>query len=709
MNTNIKIEGERIHLSGNEPIVYSVIGYDLLTLGIRSASFSNIFNVPANNQKNRDILNVSELINSTNDEPYKSLTAIIDVDGSEVVNGVATLEGFDGNNYQLSIKSGDGNFFQLIKSVSLTSLADYLTPLTHDYSIAGVEALRDKSTGIVYPNIDYGFFDKADTSTYRYDFFLPSLYLKFIIDSAIELIGYRTIGDLWTDDVYSTLAIPAKNVVGTNNDYIVDYEFINGVLPFGLLSVKESVYIDNSIVKAPINFPSVITDADGLYRDTTITGLGYITFGYNFPSTYSALTTFEFNLNGQFTTNSPQSFYRNLFVTSAIMRIQMDVYNKTTGAVDGIAFSFEYEYYTATYIDQNGTTNLTQEIYSPTIPINIEVLNAGFLASIAGTATNFVMVWKIESEIEFSPLETKPAAVTDNLGSFSFSDFSMNIEQIDNAIIPSTVNVLDSFEDINVGNAFLYTCNVMGVFPKVDEYNKTIELVRVNDVVNNKPNALDWSEKLDLSTKPKVSFKLGNYAQSNYFQYSNDESDPFLSALTNYGRGTFSIADTTIDLESEVYTAPFSLCAIDLTLLNDTRSMAKIFTGNKYIFDGTNYNLDPDAKIEGFKTRIVKLNRSTTSLLQITGGTTIAANYEVANNNILFQNVLNQRFSLLNDATKKTKVVECFIRLTTVDIENFDSTIPIWIDYFNDYFYINNVSEFNLTASESTLVTLIRL
>jgi len=58
---------------------------------------------------------------------------------------------------------------------------------------------------------------------------------------------------------------------------------------------------------------------------------------------------------------------------------------------------------------------------------------------------------------------------------------------------------------------------------------------------------------------------------------------------------------------------------------------------------------------------------------------------------------------------RKTKVVECFIRLTTVDIENFDSTIPIWIDYFNDYFYINNVSEFNLTASESTLVTLIRL
>jgi len=191
-----------------------------------------------------------------------------------------------------------------------------------------------------------------------------------------------------------------------------------------------------------------------------------------------------------------------------------------------------------------------------------------------------------------------------------------------------------------------------GRVSKVDEYNKTIELVRVNDVVNNKPNALDWSEKLDLSTKPKVSFKLGNYAQSNYFQYSNDESDPFLSALTNYGRGTFSIADTTIDLESEVYTAPFSLCAIDLTLLNDTRSMAKIFTGNKYIFDGTNYNLDPDAKIEGFKTRIVKLNRSTTSLLQITGGTTIAANYEVANNNILFQNVLNQRFSLFNDATK---------------------------------------------------------
>lgn len=706
MTTEIFINGNRLDLSRNEPIVFSVVGYNLLTLGIRSASYSNIFRVPAT-QNNRDVFNSSELINSTNNEPYQTLTASIRIDGNEVVNGIATLEGFDWYNYSVSIKSGDGNFFSLIKTVSLSSLSSYLTPLSHDYSIAGVEALRDSSTGIVYPNIDYGYFEYATGTTHPYNFFFPAIYLKYVIDSAIDFIGYRQVGDLWTDDVYSTLAIPAKNVIGTDNDYFVEYEWTNGTLPFGLLVGREDIYIDNSIVEAPLNFPSEISDDDSLYFDTDM-GLGYTTFAYNFPSTYSAQTTFEFNINGQFTTDNVVSFYRDKFITSAIMRIRVDVYNKNTGVVSGSVFSVEYEYYTATYVDVGGTTTRTNENYQPTFPVSISINNPVFLDTIGGTATDYAMVWKIESEIEFSPLETKPVNPTDNLGSFSFEDFSMSIEQVDNSIIPSTINVLESFQDFNVGSAFLYVCNVMGVFPKVDEYNKTIELIRVNNVKRNKPNAYDWSDKIDITSRPDISFKLGSYAQSNYFEYSNDSNDPFLNELENYGRGNIAVSDQTIDIEKTLYKAPFSLCAIDLTM-SDERSMAKIFTGSKYVFDGVNYNLDSEAKVEGFAIRVVKLNRVTSNLLQITSGSGVSANYEVANNNILFQNVIGLRYSVLNDIVVKPKVVECFMRLKTVDIESFDSTIPVWVDLFNDYFYVNEVSEFDLNNEDSTKVTLIRL
>jgi len=709
MSTSIEIEGQSLDLSRNEPIAFSVIGFDVLTLGVRSSSFSNVFRVSATSQKNRDIFNSAEIVNSTNPEPYKSLTAVIKVDGEETVNGVASLLGFDGYDYSISIKSGDGNFFNLIKTVSLSSLSSYLTPLTHDYSAAGVDALRDVSTGIVYPNIDYGYFEKATGSTHPFNFFLPSLYLKFIIDSAIELIGYRPIGDVWTDDLYATLALSSKGVVGTDNDFLVNYEFINSTLAFGLLSEEYgAVASRTSTVGAPLNFPSEIVDADGLYSDTTIATLGYTTFAYNFLANFGALTDFDFTFNGNFSTNNPASFFRNQVTASAKVIIRADVYEIATGTLSGTCFSVEFEYYVATYEEQEGSPVRLTETFTPTFPINLEITNPNFINTIAGSADEYAVVWNIESDITIDVLGDIPAATIDNLGNFSFGEISMIISQTDNTIIPSTINVLESFDNINVGSAFLYVCNVMGVFPRVDEYNKTIELIRINSVINKKPLALDWSKKLDLSLRPKVSFKLGGYAQSNYFEYDNDTADPFLNALANFGRGAFTISDTTIDLESTAYKAPYSLCATGLTM-TDSRSMAKVFTGNKYTFTGSVYVRDENAKVEGFKTRITKLNRVTDSLIQIESGTTQVANYEVANNNILFQNVLNQNFTLVKDATEKTKIVECLMRLNSVDIEQFDSSLPVWVDYFNDYFYVNNVSEFNLTTNESTIVTLIRI
>jgi len=51
MSTSIEIEGQSLDLSRNEPIAFSVIGFDVLTLGVRSSSFSNVFRVSATSQK----------------------------------------------------------------------------------------------------------------------------------------------------------------------------------------------------------------------------------------------------------------------------------------------------------------------------------------------------------------------------------------------------------------------------------------------------------------------------------------------------------------------------------------------------------------------------------------------------------------------------------------------------------------------------------
>jgi hypothetical protein len=137
--------------------------------------------------------------------------------------------------------------------------------------------------------------------------------------------------------------------------------------------------------------------------------------------------------------------------------------------------------------------------------------------------------------------------------------------------------------------------------------------------------------------------------------------------------------------------------------------MGRIFTGEKYAFQGGQiFELIPDAKVETFANRITLLTRSTDNLIQISGGNGVDGNYEVTNNPILFSTVLNNRYSIFNDIVDFPKVVKAQFRLTDIEAKDQDNKV-VWIDYFNSYFYVNEVEEYNLTKSQSTTVTLIKI
>jgi hypothetical protein len=302
-------------------------------------------------------------------------------------------------------------------------------------------------------------------------------------------------------------------------------------------------------------------------------------------------------------------------------------------------------------------------------------------------------------------LVAPPSVTVDTFPYISVNlEFSLNQ---DNSLVIPDMKVIDSFDDINIGNAFLYLCNVGGVFPVIDEGLKTIKMVEFDTIKRNKINALNWSNKLDISSSPDVSFKM-NYARQNLFNYNNDPKDVWLNQLTNYGQGVITVENENIDQEVTKYKSPFSLCAISPTFEN-TRSMAKIFTGDKFRFTGSAWVRIEDAPIGGFTTRVVFLSRVTSGLIQITGTTVVTGNYEVNNTPLLFDYVLRNKYSLINDLLIKTKVVKCLIRLNQVDFSQFDFNKPVFIDYFNDTFVVNDIEQFKVNEVDSTLVTLIRL
>ena len=695
------VNSQVIELSGSDVIAFTKSVFDINRLNVRTSTYSNVFKVPKT-QQNRLVFKSAGIVNSFNDEPYDQLTVTITVDGVEVINGIAQLVASDGDFYSVSVQSGNGNFFKSIKSISLTDLESYLTPLDHNYDATEVNARRDLSSGLVYPNVDYGWFQRATLEDQPFNFFYPALYVKHIIDSAIDSLTYRQTGSFWTGATYGNLAIMAKGIVSDADSFFIQYAINSGTDFF--ITRDTNTLPDSYEVISPLNFPEEISDTDALYVDTDL-GLGYTTFGYNFPTTFGVDTTFQVNLNGSATINNIVPSLRDNYIEEAKLVFRLEIWNKTTDTFVNNSIEVEYSFYTASYGDVGGVTTLTpgSETFIPTFDISEGINDPSNLAAIGATATDHALVWFIEVETTTSTLE--PVSTYDSLDQVSVT-LEFDIQQTSGGS-PTTMSVINSFDDINVGELFLYVCNVAGVFPLVDEGMKTIQMVSFDDIRRNKINAIDWSKKIDLSDDPQVSFRL-NYARSNLFSYNNDEKDVWLKELTNYGQGALNVDDENVEQETTKYTSPFSLCAIGATFDN-ARSMAKIFTGDKYVFNGVDYDLNDEALVEGFTTRIVNLSRVTDALVQITSVTPVTGNYEVNNATILFSNVLRNRYSLINGILDKTKVVRCLMRLTPVDFEQFDFTKPVFVDYFNDYFLVNEIGQFKINEVDSTMVTLIRL
>lgn len=708
MKTELFINGSLVDLEKQETIALSKSLFDVNRLNVRTSEFSNVFDVPKT-QNNRLIFKSAGIVNSFNEEPYDQLTVSIKVDGVEVSNGVAELVSADDDYYSISVQAGNGSFFKQIKSLSLTDLEAYLTPLDHLYNAAQVSARRDllnydpfTPTGLIYPNVDYGWFERAVAGDQPYNYFYPALFIHYIIDSAIDSLNYKRVGSFWDQDNYKSLAIMAKGIVSDADNYFVAYSIESGSNFF--VTEGDETLPDSYAVFSPLNFPNEEEDNDGLYVDTNL-GLGYTTFGYNFPINFTASTTWTINLNGTATINDIRTELRDNYITNASLRFRLEIWNKDTDTYVADALEVEYPFYSAQYQDIGGTTTLlpATESFTANLSINDVINDPSNLNSIGATATDHALVWFVEVLTTTTVLE--PVSTYDSLSEIAV-ELEFDLEQASGGD-PSEVKVVNSFDDINIGSLFLYLNNVLGVFPVVDEGLKTIEMVSFDAIRRNKINAVDWSKKIDLSDEPKVSFKL-DYGKNNIFEYANDTKDIYLNKLTNYGRGTLVVDNENVEFEKVKYRAPFSLCAIAPTFDN-TRSMGKIFTGNKYTFDGVNYNLDPEAEVEGFDTRVVNLSRSTSNPIQITGGSSVVANYEVNNTPILFDYVLRNRFSLISDMLIKTKVVEALFNLTQVDFRNFDFRKPVFVDYLNDYFIVNDIKQFKANEVDSTNVTLIRL
>jgi len=661
-------------------IVLSVQALTFDQLGSRRGSYSNVFDLARTNE-NKSLFDNCDIVTSLTSIPYQKNSCQIFIDGQLIVDGSAIILASK-TTYRLYITAGNTDFFKSIGSIKLIDVD--LVEYDHLYSGPNVTARRETVAGFVYPNIDYGFFEFAepDQTSYSFRFFQPSFWAKTILEKAIFDLGYTLQGAILDTLSFRSLVVLCRGAVSDLLDSLAQYTF---TIDFNQLT---------GATNEKISFPNRVSDTSGLYAANT--DAGHFTYTPNIEDRQEA--RFEINFTGKVITNLPRVY------TNATVFVDLLIYNAsgtllltlTTSVVFEDRFFGPFNIYRA---PSSGTLERDLNFTYPSSRTDVSAFTN--LENSTSDLTTLRFGWQVRSNrageglkrLRFENLE------------FTINQVPQGGTRIDGPNIPINVraaNVLPSSP--TVGDLLLTIANLEGIIIQVDETTKKIHTAKIDNLRTNKAKALDWSDKLDLTEDPEIGYQLEGFAQRNFYEFKGDEKDQLLQP--NSGRGSFLVDNVNLEPEKSVFKSKFSPVP-SLPTFQGSRVMGRVFTGDKYTFDGFNYNLNAEIKIEEFAPRLAILAAAEASLDIIIGENEI--NYEVNAGALSFERALRDNYQLLDTVFVNTKVVEALFLLNLSDVRDLDFTVPVYVDFFGDFFYIEQIKQFKVNRRESCFVRLIKL
>lgn len=678
--TEIYINGQLVDTQDAE-IVLNAQAFTFDKLGSRRGSYSNVFDLAKTNA-NKALFDNCEIVTSLTSVPYSRNSCQIFIDGVQVVNGSAIITTTK-DTYRLYVTAGNTDFFAAIGSIKLTEVD--LSEYDHIYDGTGVTERRETTEGFVYPNIDYGFFEYATPgeASYSFRFFQPSFWAKTIINKAVSDLGYEIAGDLLNTLTWRSLAVLCRGAVADLFDSLAQYRF---TIDYNQLTEDEA---------EKISFPDRVSDTSGLYGSNP--DAGHFTYTPNVADPDEI--RFEISITGKVITNLPRRY------TNAEVWVDLLIYDAAGTlllTVSPTPVSFEDRFFGPFNVyraPESGTLERDLNFIYPSRRDDVTAFNA--LINGSADLTTLRFGWQVRSNrpgyglkyLRFENLEFKINQVPNNGTRLGGPNILITVR---------AANVLPAAP--SVGDLLLTIVNLEGVVIQVDETTKRVNTAKLENLRTRKAEALDWSNKLDISDRPEVSYRLEGFAKRNFYEFAGDDKDPLLEP--NAGRGVVTVANENLEAEKVLFKSKFSPVPV-LPTLQNSRTMGRVFTGEKYTFDGFAYNLNEDLKINDFGARIAILAATEASLDIQIGANEI--NYEVNAGALSFERALSDNYRFLNAILDNAKVVEALFLLDLADVQALDFTRPVYIEYFGDFFYIEQIKQFKVNRRESCRVRLVKL
>lgn len=678
-------------LFGDSAIVQSFSIFNFENLTARNGEYTNLFDMPKTSN-NLKILEYADYINSINTTPYQKIDTDLIVNNLYFKNGFLVIEEVS-DRIKARFISGNSNFYNLIKSVNINEL-DW-SAYNHTWNYTNAVANSFTTTGYIYPLIDYNG-QTLSGNIVDVRKILPATYWTTILEKIMSSFGYSWAYNFDTTEMDNTL-IPYTNrnptiaaetlllnsldVVRTDNYSIQSYTQSPQTI-LGTLTINGTKF-------SPIQFTGI-----GTAGSSTLWDFSNNKFTPQYSGVYSFSATVELidyslALSTVFS-NSNVVFYN--FLCNIYIRIQ----KKRT---DGTIVVLKDELIGTNTAGYNNTSSPVGSIsaYTTTIVATTTSVSANVEV---GEEVQIGVYTSIKCETVANGLQPTTSFVTMTPTVKNNVNFVADLNS--ELVFGGLITYSSILPKIKASDIFRETCLRWGLIPTINENDKSITFNLFDTVINNIPNAVNWSDKLDDKESPTIAFKYDSYAQNNIFKHLEDKT---IVAEFNIGNYNLLINNANLELEKTIYTSVFAQT------------------------ENTDFNGYTTAKIDLYDTAKSKFNndvkprvcyaKRVLSVFKFTDGTTTSAVINVRRvffhddtlptNSCAFGYLIPTKSALIINVLQNLKLVKVNLNLNLIDILNLDYLKPVEIDKYDAYFFISNLNQYSYNEKKLTNVELIKI
>jgi len=673
------LNDQLVDLSDDSPVALTFQINNLADLKNQQGNTSNQFQLPLT-QRNRQILGFPDDIAFTTNLPYQKYQARLIQDGLEIIPyGIGTLSGIDQDKANITILSGNVDFFDAIDgklydmgdSTSITS--NYGQNLVwrqydHEWNLDNVANSQEKTEGWIWPVVDYGAISLTDfTAPIDVHYQRPGFFIKTAIDLLLKSADYKGTGSLLADPLYPLMICQFSNGSFEHGSDYINQPDVKGCQ---VVTAQDQTKIHNSVTdgsnRGTIEFTNIISNPANYWNNNTYTPTEPIAVDIK-------LTIPQLRLQGRATTDDPAS-----------LKIYITVLDSNSN-VDNAPAVFDFT---------NGYT--------------------GRVSGDGGKLVAYVIVSNtiISFSTQLSPATAEGIRITYEFLGLSHSQFTLysgavlTITPQNQAVqYGQTIQCERIFPDISQKDLLKDTLQRFGIICQTDNASKTISFNSLRDIVNNIPIAKDWSNKC-VDQGKQVAYQLGSYAQINYMQYQDDDN----ILPKKFGWSQITIADQTLPATAELFTSPFAPTLnrpftggtiAQIKMIDDT-SDSKDFS----ISVSPRILIDKKTKLPADKPITFTDGQGHNRVVNDIISTPYFYNDDNSPN-LKFDYLRKKYYPELEKILTQTKKIVRYILLTPRDILELDLLIPVYIKQDSAYYYINKIDSWR--KGQPTKVELVKL